>query len=176
VREYQEASAAVPMSLPPATPSPGLKSRVLAAATGQAKPRPAILTRIFWSAAAVLLFAFLIVSLCNPPEYDSSMTLTGTKDAPAAHGRISWKDNAVKVEMSGLPALPAGKEYQLWQIGPEKAPIRQRTFRLDSRGALAGTDWMKYAVAKGQTFALTVEPAGGSRTPTMPIFFVATVN
>ena len=178
MREYQEASTALPMSIPPATPSPGLKSRVLAAATGHAKPRPAILTRVFWAAAAVLLFALMISSLFESPEYDGFVDLRGTQDAaPAALGRIYWKNNQVRAELSGLPALPAGKQYQLWQIGPEgPRAIPARTFHLDSKGDLAGNDWMKHFVAKGQTFAFTVEPAGGSRTPTMPLFAVGTIN
>ena len=177
MREYQEASTAVPMSLPPATPSPDLKSRMLAAATGHAKPPPAILSRVFWSAAAVLLVAFMIGSLFNPTEYEFELSLKGTDAAPSAVGRLRWKENAVKVEVSGLPALPAGKEYQLWQIGPKgPEPIPARTFRLDTRGDLAGTDWMKHLVAKGQTFAFTVEPAGGSRTPTAPLFAVGKIN
>jgi len=177
VQEYQEASTALPMSLPSAMPSPDLKSRMLAAATGHAKPRPALLTRVFWAAAAVLLVVLLLSSLFESPEYDSYVDVPGTSEAaPSARGRIYWKKNSVRVEVSGLPALPAGKEYQLWQIGPEKNPIPARTFRLDSKGALAGTDWMKHLVAKGQTFAFTVEPAGGSRKPTMPLFAVGTIH
>ena len=177
MREYQEASTALPMSLPSSTPSPDLKSRLLAAATGHAKPPPAILTRVFWAAAAVLLVVLLLSSLFESPEYDGYVNVQGTSDAaPSARGRIYWKKNSVRVDVSGLPALPAGKEYQLWQIGPEKNPIPARTFRLGPKGDFAGTDRMKYVVAKGQTFAITVEPAGGSRNPTLPIFAVGTIN
>jgi anti-sigma-K factor RskA len=173
VREFQDASTA---SLPPATPSEGLKSRVLAAATGQAKPRPALLSRAFWSAAAVFLFAVMAGNLFQEPDYDRSVDGKGTPDAPAAVGRVYWRENAVKLEIAGLPALPAGRRYQLWQIGPEKDPIGGRTFALAGGGELFGKDRMKYPVAKGQTFAITDEPAGGSRAPTGKLRFLASVN
>ena len=177
MREYQEASTAVPLSLPPATPSPGLKGRVLAAATGRGTPRPAILTRVFWAAAAVVLFALMAGNLFHETEYTHSVRIKGTEHAPAAEGLVLWTEKSVRVEMTGLPALPPGKEYQLWQIGPEgPKPVAARTFRLDYKGDLAGNDWMKYLVAAGQTFAVTVEPAGGSRSPTMPIFAKVALN
>jgi len=87
-------------------------------------------------------------------------------------------DRYVKLDIQGLPALPAGKAYQLWQIGPEgpTKPVPCATFRLDSKGELLSTDTLKYVIAKDQTFALTMEPIGGSKSPTMPIFCVAPVN
>ena len=59
--------------------------------------------------------------------------------------------------------------------GPTK-PVPCATFRLDSKGELLSTDTLKYVIAKDQTFALTMEPIGGSKSPTMPIFCVAPVN
>jgi anti-sigma-K factor RskA len=178
VREYQNASTAIPYALDPVAPSSGLKDRVIAAATGQKTAvRPAMLSRVFWSAAAVILFSILVGTLFSTPDYKFEFAMTGPKEvAPAAAGKVVWVDRHVKLEIVGLPALPAGKVYQLWQIGPEKAPIRARTFTLDPNGGLEGEDRMKYLLAKGQTFALTVEPAGGSNSPTLPIFCVGKVE
>jgi len=177
VREYREASTAIPHALDPVAPSPGLKDRVLAAATGQKAVRPAMLSRVFWSAAAVVLFALLLGTLFREREYRSEVKFVGTRDAaPAATGRLLWVDRHVKLDIEGLPALPSGKAYQLWQIGPEGAkPVAGATFPLNAQGELIGEDRMKYVVSKGQTFALTVEPFGGSKSPTMPIFGTATI-
>jgi anti-sigma-K factor RskA len=177
VREYQEASTAIPAALDPVTPSPGLKDRVLAAATGRKVARPAILSRVFWSAAAVFLFALLFGSLFRERQYTHEVAIKATEAAPSAKGRIRWVDRYVKLEVQGLPAVPPGKAYQLWQIGPKGAvPVPAATFQLDSLGQLRGTDRMDYLIAKGQTFAVTLEPFRGSRAPTMPIFFTATVD
>ena len=63
------------------------------------------------------------------------------------------------VATSGLPALPAGKVYQLWLIGP---------VRIVSAGLLpaaqAGVTSPVVAtgIVKGDKLGLTVEPAPGS--------------
>jgi anti-sigma-K factor RskA len=144
---------------------------VLAAATGQKAPRPAIFTRLFWAAAAVVLFALILNSLTDT---STKLTWTPQKPAPEVKGRMRWwKDGKVTLDVSGLPALPADKEYQLWHIGPIDRPVACRTFKLDASGVLDGEDTMKYAIAQGHKFALTVEPVGGSQAPTMPIFAIA---
>jgi len=176
VREYQEASTAIPAALEPAAPSPGLRDRVLAVATRRKAARPATLSRVFWSAAALFLFALLFGSLFRERDYPFEATVVATNAAPSAEGGVHWVGRHVKLEVNGLPALPPGKVYQLWQIGPEPNPIPAGTFKLDVQGALHGHDQLKYLIVKGQTFAVTMEPAGGSKSPTMPIFFTAPVN
>jgi len=67
------------------------------------------------------------------------------------------------VATSGLPALPPGKVYQLWLIGP---------VRIVSAGLLptaqAGVTSPVVAtgIVKGDKLGLTVEPAPGSKQPT----------
>jgi hypothetical protein len=151
------------------TPPAGLKSRVLAVATGGKAPRPAIFTRLIWSAAALALLALLLKSLSTSGE-SHDLDLKGTKDAPAAEGRIRCKGLSVELEVSGLPALPARKAYQLWQLGAGPAPLPAKTFTLGPSGALHGRVTMKHPIVVGQGFALTMEPAGGSLKPTMPIY------
>lgn len=158
-------------------PSPGLKDRVLAAATGQKAARPAMLSRVFWSAAAAFLFVLLIGNLFRDREYPNEAVVKAQPAAPAATGKILWVDRYVKLDVQGLPALPAGKAYQLWQIGPTgKVPVPCSTFALDSKGELTSTDTLKFLITKDQTFAITMEPIGGSKSPTMPIFCIAPVN
>jgi anti-sigma-K factor RskA len=169
VLEHQNASIALPLSLGAVTPPAGLKSRVLAAATGEKAPRPAILTRLFWAAAAIVLFSFVVRSLSISTEVHD-LDLKGTKHAPAAKGRIHCKGQTVELEVSGLPALPAGKVYQLWHLRAGPAPVGARTFTLGASGELQGRDTMKNLIALGQGFALTMEPAGGSLKPTLPIY------
>ena len=76
---------------------------------------------------------------------------------------LSAARHQLVVVTSGLPALPAGKVYQLWLIG---------TTNTTSAGLLppatAGQTppVLASGVAKGDTPGLTVEPAGGSAQPT----------
>ena len=167
VREYRDAATALPLSMEPAAPSPGIKSRLLQSVAPVERSAP-VFTRVFWAIAAIALFAFVIHSLRNPvPIQERRVTGTGIAGNLRATGR------SVELNISGLPALPAGKCYQLWHIGPLDKPVGQGTFVLDASGRLGGWDTMKYDVTPGCAFAVTMEPTGGSKAPTMPIYALA---
>jgi|KBSMisStandDraft_5_1062788.scaffolds.fasta_scaffold241674_3 anti-sigma-K factor RskA len=72
---------------------------------------------------------------------------------------------------SNLPALPAGKAYELWVIPKGDAPRPAGTFQADPQGTamhiLNGT------VDSSVTLAVTVEPEAGSPAPTSGILFSA---
>jgi anti-sigma-K factor RskA len=153
------------------TPSPAIKSRLLDAVAPPVHRSAPVFTRVFWAAAAICLLSLLVRSLISPVEAPG-MDLRGDKPALSAKGRIVWKRRSVELTMTGLPALPAGKVYQLWHLGPGPRPIPAATFGLDDEGLLHGWDTLKFAVAKGDQFAITVEPSGGSLSPTMPLYVV----
>jgi anti-sigma-K factor RskA len=162
VREYRDAASALPLSLAPVEPSPALKSRILASAAGPVRRSAPVFTRVFWAAAALVLFALLIRSFQST---EVQMPMTGK----TVTGQITLKGRMVKLELGGLPALPAGKVYQLWHIGPIQKPVDQGTFVCDGAGNYQGWDKMKYTIDPKDAFAITMEPAGGSKSPTMPI-------
>jgi anti-sigma-K factor RskA len=71
---------------------------------------------------------------------------------------------------SNLHPLPAGKTYELWILQPDgKKPLPAGTFVPDS----AGNATMILADAPAglavQGFGVTIENAGGSEKPTLPI-------
>jgi hypothetical protein len=67
------------------------------------------------------------------------------------------------VATSGLPALPAGKVYQLWLIGPVKIVSAGL---LPTANAGVTTPVIATGIVKGDKLGLTVEPAPGSKQPT----------
>jgi anti-sigma-K factor RskA len=72
------------------------------------------------------------------------------------------------VSTSGLAALPAGKAYQLWLIGPSSTqPTAVRSAGL-LPPAVAGltTPVLASGLVAGDKLGLTVEPAGGTNQPT----------
>lgn len=145
------------------TPSPGLKSRVLAAATGEKAPRPAILTRLFWSAAAVVLFSIVLGTLTAPERH----YMQPGKEYASASGYVRWSGKTVELRAT-LPALPAGKEYELWRIRDGK-PVRAGQYTPGADGAVRGTFLMHDATVRSDLFAVTIEPAGGTYSPTGPM-------
>jgi Anti-sigma-K factor rskA len=68
------------------------------------------------------------------------------------------------VATSGLPALPAGQVYQLWLIGPVKVVSAGL---LPAARAGVTTPVVAAGIVKGDKLGLTVEPAPGTKQPTM---------
>ena len=94
------------------------------------------------------------------------VALAGTKTAPTAHARVLFNPatHKVYVDVRSLPALPAGKQYQLWALDKGK-PIDAGVLTAATATG-EGLQHMK-DIASAQTFAMTVEPAGGSVNPTL---------
>jgi len=99
------------------------------------------------------------------------MELTGTAAAPGASAKLAYDQSGHAMVMAnGLPTPPNGKEYQLWFIVADKPPMRGRTFMTDSHGKAMLVDQLPDIALKSATFAVTLEPQGGSASPTMPIY------
>lgn len=86
---------------------------------------------------------------------------------------ISSSRDAVVVKMNGVPAPPAGKVYQMWLIPKDgSAPV--------SQGLMDAEALSKPAVVKGihsaAALGITVEPVGGSASPTLPTVAAATLG
>ncbi|MEP6949311.1 MAG: anti-sigma factor [Ginsengibacter sp.] len=98
------------------------------------------------------------------------VVLKGTPHAPDALAKIFWMKNTgdVYVDPSNLPATPSGKQYQLWAIVDGK-PVD---------AGMISTEKGIYYIQKmksfghAEAFAITLEKAGGSPTPTMDEMFV----
>lgn len=78
---------------------------------------------------------------------------------------IYWNENSRQTYLSfvNLPAPPAGKQYQLWAIVDGK-PVDAGVFDLE--GTVAQLQKMK-EIGNAQAFAVTLEIAGGSTSPTL---------
>jgi|ERR1041384_5586135 anti-sigma-K factor RskA len=99
------------------------------------------------------------------------MELNGTVAAPGASAKLAYDQSGHAMVMtSGLPTPPAGKEYQLWFIVADKPPMRGKTFSTDSHGKGMMEDQLPDVALKSASFAVTLEPQGGSASPTMPMY------
>ena len=98
-------------------------------------------------------------------KYAQPVLLKGTPKAPDAVAKIFWMKNTgdVYINPTNLPQAPAGKQYQLWAIVDGK-PVD---------GGMIVTEKGTYHIqkmksfGKADAFAITLEKAGGSPTPTM---------
>ena len=98
--------------------------------------------------------------------------LKGQANMPGAAGRAFWSRTAgLMFTADRLPALPAGRVYQLWTITGTTA-TGAGTFTPDAQGAASVTAVVPPGAPVPDAFGVTIEPAGGSTTPTMPIVMV----
>jgi anti-sigma-K factor RskA len=75
----------------------------------------------------------------------------------------------VLVLANDLDPIPEGKVYQLWLIPVKGDPMPAGTFWPDSAGCSTMMHALIIEGVEAKSFAVTVEPAGGSATPTPPI-------
>ena len=102
-------------------------------------------------------------------ETNSIIQLAGQAIAPTAKAKIYWNKTSqiVFVDASGLPEPPEGTEYQIWslKLSPTLVPTS-----LGTLSAFKANDSKIFAVASttgAEGFGITLEPKGGSPTPTM---------
>jgi Anti-sigma-K factor rskA len=100
------------------------------------------------------------------------VVLKGTAASPNSTAKIFWVRNTgdVYVEASGMPEIPAGMQYQLWAIIDGK-PVDAGMIGFNKKGQKYNIQKMK-SFGKAQAFAITLEKAGGSPTPTMEKLYV----
>ena len=97
--------------------------------------------------------------------------LTGSEPVLSATAKLAYNRTGHAILMaSKLPSVPQGKAYQLWFIVRNKPPVPGGTFVPDSSGNAVLKDELPKDAIDASIFAITVEPAGGSKTPTSPIY------
>jgi anti-sigma-K factor RskA len=159
-------------------PPPDLRTIILAAAT--ARPRAKDVVSIFRRKrfyAALVAVAAAIGALFVFHTPSGSTWPLACLPAPTAcgvSGRVIAAGGVLRVEASGLAALPSGKVYQAWVIQPGGEPVPEPTFVPDAEGRASVA--VPSGQPKGTLIAVTVEPAGGSQAPTTKPFVAATLD
>jgi anti-sigma-K factor RskA len=86
---------------------------------------------------------------------------------------MSHRYDALVFTVSGLPALPAARSYQLWVMGPG-GPRSAGLLAAGPDGRAGPT--VVSGLARGDRVGLTVEPAGGSARPTARAILMVTLS
>jgi anti-sigma-K factor RskA len=94
--------------------------------------------------------------------------LGGVPPAASASAQAFWSPTqGVFLDGTNLPALPAGRVYQLWMISPEQpAPLGIALLTPDAGGRVSTITPNPAGITRVAAFAVTLEPAGGSPAPT----------
>lgn len=157
--------------IPPVVPPPDVKARLMqAVATRPTRQR----LSWGWIAAACLLIALIAsnaawAALSSRQARLELVLSAQTNTAPAAVGRVLWTRHEPQAVLllAGLPALPSDQTYQAWMRDGERIvslgliqPQQDGSAALVIDGALLA--------GRFDTVGVTVEPAGGSDTPSSP--------
>jgi anti-sigma-K factor RskA len=96
--------------------------------------------------------------------------MKGLPIAPEATADVYWNQQTKEtfVDVKNMPVPAQGKQYQLWALVDGK-PIDVGVF--DVNGNIIGMQKVK-DTAEAQVFAVTLEPTGGSISPTMDQLYV----
>ncbi len=120
------------------------------------------------SAAVVALAIFLILPNPQRPE----MVAVLQAEAQPLVFTASYDGQALYVQQTGGPAPDTGRDYELWLIVGDAAPV--------SLGVLDGQSVRRpmIDIVDGMVLAVSLEPAGGSTTgaPTGPVLVTGAVN
>ena len=188
---YQSVADGLALAAPLVEPPPALKSRVLGAvqSSGPAPtPRPSWWARVAgffrrsapaWSLASLALILLLgastlvLLGQMNDRRQArvssmSVLALAGTAAAPQAHGVLIMSADGKygTLVVDELPPLDADHQYQLWLIDGDGRRTSGGVFDVGAHGYAALEIWSKDALSSFPAFGVTVEPTGGSPSPT----------
>ncbi|MDB0011361.1 anti-sigma factor [Crocinitomicaceae bacterium] len=98
----------------------------------------------------------------------SMVAMNGTEKHPGMLANVYWNKESHKVmlDVKVLPNNPTDKQYQLWAI-IDGQPVDMGVFDTNN-SSLISMKTAKYA----QAFAVTLEPKGGSKSPTLEEMYV----
>ncbi|HNP31755.1 MAG TPA: anti-sigma factor [Flavobacterium sp.] len=102
-------------------------------------------------------------------ETNTVVTLAGQAAAPTAKAKIYWnkQTQVVYVDASGLPTPPEGKEYQIWSLKLQPQLTPTSIGMLTNFKANTSKVFAVEKTGDAEAFGITLEPAGGSKSPTM---------
>jgi len=103
----------------------------------------------------------------------SKIPLQGQNVDPGAYAAVYWnkKENTAYIDAKNLPEPPRGKVYQVWSLKLE--PLTPTSIGLLDKFALDDNKIFALQNAnESEAFGITLEPEGGSESPTMDQLYV----
>jgi anti-sigma-K factor RskA len=116
----------------------------------------------------------LVAELASPAQM--VIAISGTENQPGAHGHLVTHDDGTAVlVVSGLNNLDPARVYQLWMIRGD-TPISAGLFEVGADGVGILKVAMLDTAATFNAVGISVEPAGGSSTPTGDIVMLGAIT
>ena len=111
------------------------------------------------------------IAVLTAPDM-TRVELAGQTVAPQASGRVFWsRSRGLMFTAANLPALPAGRTYQLWVVTAQ-APVSAGLVKPDANGAANVMFIVPANIPSATAMAVTIEPDGGVPAPTGAMYLV----
>jgi len=103
--------------------------------------------------------------------------LAGQAVAPSASARTFWsRSRGVVLTAANLPALPAGRTYQLWFVTPQGTKTSVGLLKPDADGRATAVLDNATNLPDPAAVAVTIEPEGGVPQPTGAMYLVGAAH
>lgn len=107
----------------------------------------------------------------------AQVLLAGQPAAPSASARAFWsRSRGLVFNAANMPALPAGRTYQLWVIPAQAPPISAGLIKPDASGRVTAVFKTPPDLPTPTAMAVTIEPDGGVPAPTGDKYLVGVAN
>ena len=112
------------------------------------------------------------LSIVSSPDFQQ-VALAGTDSFPNSSAKVYWNQGSAQVYLNAgnLPAPPSDKQYQLWAIVDDQ-PVSAGLVNLEPGSDTSPLQAMRSDIANAAAFAITLEPRGGSKSPTLEAMYV----
>ena len=111
------------------------------------------------------------LSVVESPDFQQ-IALAGTDISSESSAKVYWNRTSSEVYLNAgnLPAPPNDQQYQLWAIVNDQ-PVSVGVFDLTADGRTP-LQAMSNSIDNAAAFAVTLEPRGGSKSPTLEAMYV----
>tara|TARA_B100000795_G_scaffold130321_1_gene97219 strand:- start:8486 stop:9037 length:552 start_codon:yes stop_codon:yes gene_type:complete len=121
-----------------------------------------------------LFLSTRVLELLRAKEF-TLITLAGNQAvAPRAFSKvyINKKEQILYIDTKGLPEAPQAKTYQVWSL--QMDPLVAKSLGLIDSSSFATTGFYKFngIQENPEAFGITLEPSGGSKSPTLSKLYV----
>ncbi len=112
------------------------------------------------------------LSIILSPEFQQ-IALAGTEAFPDNSAKVYWnqRSSQVYLDAGNLPTPPDDKQYQLWAIVNDQ-PVSAGVLNLTAGSDVSPLQAMSSDITNAAAFAITLEPRGGSESPTLEAMYV----
>jgi anti-sigma-K factor RskA len=125
---------------------------------------------------ALAVQAHVVRVLAGPQTVTAALAPTPAGGAASGRVLVDASSGETAVVLAGLGAVPPGAVFELWAIRGERPPEPAGLLAPGAEGSVVARGSSVPRPAEVTAFAVSIEPAGGSTSPTGPIVLAGPIK